>query len=73
MPLKWRFDILPALKARGYNTNRIRSEKILSESTLQKLREGQGLSWSTIETLCKLLQKQPGELLIYIPDNGEGE
>lgn len=73
MPLKWRFDILPALKASGYNTNRIRSEKILSESTLQKLREGQGLSWSTIEILCKLLQKQPGELLIYIPDNGKGE
>ena len=74
MALQWKVDILSALKQKGYNTNRIRTEKLLSESTLQKLRTGQGLSWSNIETLCKLLDCQPGDLMEYMPDErGEQE
>lgn len=75
MPLRWKRDInnkqiniIEMLKEKGYNTNRIRQEKILSESTLQKLRNGDGLSWSNIETLCKLLECQPADLMEYIRD-----
>lgn len=68
MPLKWKIDIISALKQKGFNTNTIRTQKLLSESTLQKLRDGQGLSWSNIETLCKLLDCQPGDLMEYLPD-----
>lgn len=68
MPLQFRIDILPALKAKGYNTNRLRQEKILSESTIQKLRTGTGVSWGNIETICRLLDCQPSEILVYVPD-----
>ena len=68
MPLRWKIAVLPALKEKGYNTNRIRTEKVLSESTLQKLRAGEGLSWGNIETLCRLLGKQPGDLIEFLPD-----
>ncbi len=64
----FKFDVLQALKEKGYTTYRIRSDKILSESTVQKLRSGKPLSWENIETLCKLLNVQPGELLEYNPD-----
>lgn len=67
MPLRWKIDVLASLKQRGYNTNRIRKEKLLSESTLQKLRSGYGLSWNNIETLCFLLNLQPGDLMEYVP------
>jgi putative transcriptional regulator len=46
----------------------MRKEKILSESTIQKLREGKGIAWDNIEMLCKLLECQPGDLFEYIPD-----
>lgn len=69
MPLRWRFEILPALKEKGYNTNRIRTEHLLSESTLQKLRTGQGLAWGNIESLCMLLDCQPGDLMEYVKED----
>ena len=68
MPLKFKIDVLAALKEKGYNTNRIRTEKLLSQSTLQKLREGKGLAWDNVEKLCTLLECQPGDLLEYVED-----
>lgn len=69
MPLRYKINILAALKETGYNTNRIRTEGLFSQSTLQKLREGKGLSWENIERLCALLECQPGDLIEYVPEN----
>ena len=68
MPLQFKIDILTALKDKGYTSYRIRQEKILSESTLQKIRSGSGISWDTIETLCRLLDCQPSDLMEYIKE-----
>ena len=65
MPLRYKIDVLNALKEKGYNTNKIRTEGLLSQSTLQKFRQQQGVSWENLETLCKLLECQPGDLLEY--------
>ena len=65
MPLQYRVDVLAALKAKGYTTYQIRKEKLLSESTVQKLRAGAGISWENIETLCRLLECQPGDIIVY--------
>ena len=32
---------------------------------LQKLRSGQMVSWATLETICDLLNCQPGDLIKY--------
>lgn len=73
MPLKYKVDILSALKSAGYTSYRIRQEGILSQSTLQKLRQGIGVSWENIETICRLLQCQPGDIIEYVADNEAGE
>ena len=38
MPLKYKFEVVDALKEKGYTSYKIRQEKILSESTMTKLR-----------------------------------
>lgn len=68
MPLQYKVDVLAALKEKGYNTNRIRTESLLSQSTLQKFRNKQGVSWENLETLCKLLECQPADLIEYVKD-----
>lgn len=68
MPLKFKIDILEALKSKGYTTYTLREKKLLSQSTLQKLRDGKGLAWDNIERLCKLLDCQPGDILEYVTD-----
>ena len=68
MPLIYKIDVLQALKDKGFSTYKLRQEKKLGESTLQKLRKGQGLSWDNLETLCSLLECQPADLIEYIPE-----
>ena len=63
MPMTYRIDILEKLKENGYTTYKLRKEKLLSESTIQKLRSGLPVSWENIETLCHLLNCQPGDIL----------
>ena len=66
--MAFKINVLQALKDKGYSTYRIKNDKLLSQSTLQKLREGKPVSWENIETFCRLLEMQPGELLEYNPD-----
>ena len=63
MPLQYKIDVLAALKEKGYNTNKLRKEKILAESTIQKLREHKPISWANIAQLCDLLDCQPNDFL----------
>lgn len=68
MALHYKINVLDALKASGYNTTKIRKEQLLSESTLQKLRTGEGIAWKNIETICRLLDCQPGDFIEFIKD-----
>lgn len=66
--IRYKIEILPALKAAGYSTNKIRTDKLMGQATLQQLRHGELASWKTIDTVCRLLDCQPGDLLEYVPD-----
>ena len=71
MALQFKVNILEALKEKGYTTYKLRKDNILSQSTLQKLREGKGLAWENIERLCALLDCQPGDSLEYVKEAAE--
>ena len=68
MSLKYRVDLLEQLKEKGITTYSLRKDNILSQSTIQKLREGKGVSWDNLERLCSLLDCQPGDLIEYVKD-----
>ena len=65
MPIRYKTKILPALKDGGYNTSRLRKEKILSESTIQALRNDKMVSLDNIARICSMLNCQPGDILEY--------
>jgi len=69
MPMRYKVDLLAVLKEAGYNTNRIRKEKIMGEAMLQKIRNGQMVSWAVLETICDLLNCQPGDLIEFVKEN----
>lgn len=66
MPIVYKFDVLQALKEKGYNTNRLRKEKLLAEGVIQSLREGKAISFVNLDKLCVLLKCQPGDILEYV-------
>ena len=68
MSIRYKKDILDALKTAGFSTYKIRKEKLMGEATLQKIRNGELVSWDNIDTICRLLGCQPGDLVEYIED-----
>jgi putative transcriptional regulator len=68
MPLSYKTDVLTLLKEKGFSSYDLRKQKALSESTIQKLRRGEGISWDSLEAICKLLECQPGDLIEYHPE-----
>ena len=67
--LQYRVDIMAELKKAGFTTYKLRDSRLLGESTIQKLRKEKPLSWNELETICDLLQCQPGDLIEWV----EGE
>ena len=72
MPIKYKVPIFPLLKNAGYNTSRLRKEKILAESTLQALREGKAVSADNLSRICAMLNCQPGDIIEYVADGTTG-
>lgn len=68
MPMVYKFNVLAALKKKGYSSTRLRNEKILSESTMQKFRRNEMVTTNNIARLCKIFNCQPGDIIEYIPD-----
>lgn len=71
MPIKYKIDVLACLKEAGYSTYRIRKDKLLGEATLQKIREGEMVSWENLSQICSLLNCQPGDIMEYVEEEEE--
>ena len=66
--IRYKINILEALKEAGYNTNRLRKEKLLAEGVIQSLREGKYIALQNIDRICALLNCQPADLIEYVKD-----
>ncbi len=66
--IKFKIDVLQALKDKGYNTNVLRKNKLLGENALQQIRRGGVPGIKTINAICNLLKCQPGKILEWVPD-----
>lgn len=73
MAIRYKVDIMAELKKNGYSSTKIREEKLIGQSYLQQIRHGELVSWKTLDTICSLLDCQPGDLIEYVPDPEEGE
>lgn len=69
MPLTYKINVLEALKRAGYTTYRLRSEKLIAESAIHKLRKGEMIGIINLETICELLNHQPGDILQYVQED----
>lgn len=69
MAIRYKINIIEALKEKGISTYRARKDKLFGEATLQMFRRGEFVSsGNNLELLCKLLEKQPGDLIEYVPE-----
>lgn len=67
--LKYKQNIMQALRMRGYTRTKLRVTKTLGEGTMTLLTQNDCKPTAdVINKLCALLDCQPGDLLEYVPD-----
>ena len=64
----YKIDVLESLKEAGYNTTKLRKEKLLGENAIQSLRKNEMVGIIALEKICKLLDMQPGNVIKYVDD-----
>ena len=65
----YKFDVLETMKESGYNTTRLRKEKLLGENAIQSLRRGEMVGIIALEKICALLDMQPGNIIKYVENS----
>ena len=68
---KYKIDILKPLSDHGYNTIKMRNDKIMSQATMQNIRQGKGITTDTINTICLILRCQPSDIIEIVPTEEE--
>lgn len=69
--IHYKVDIFEKLAEKGYTTYRLRKEKILSESSMQKIREEGNITLKTLNVICLILNCQPSDIIEVIPTDQE--
>lgn len=65
---RYKTDVLWELKVSGYSTHRLREEKILGGKAIEALRKKDMVGIHVLERICRILDKQPGDLIEYVPE-----
>lgn len=66
--IKYKKDIIFALKEKGYSTYKIKQQKIFNQSQLQQLRDNKLLTQDALNKLCYILNCQSRDILEFVPD-----
>ena len=69
--VKYKFDVMKALRENGYNVTYLRENKVIGEGSIARLRHGEPVGMDTLNTICLLLRKQPGDIIEVIPTDEE--
>jgi putative transcriptional regulator len=62
-------NVQQMLRDAGLSTTKIRNEKLLSESTLTRIRNGKTITTEAIDIICNLLHCQPNDIIEVVFDN----
>lgn len=60
--------LLKLFDEKGITSYTVKKEKIIGQSAWQKIHEGGHIDTRTIESLCKYLKCQPGDIMEVIPE-----
>lgn len=71
MSIKYKIDVMQALKDKGYSSYYLMKNKIFGQATMTKFRHKGQLNFNDLNKLCTLLQCQPGDILEYVPDDND--
>ena len=60
--------LLAIFKERGITSYTIKKDNVIGQASYRKIQEGGHIDTRTIESLCKYLHCQPGDILEYVDE-----
>ena len=69
--IEYKLDVMKALAERGYTANKMRREKILGQSTMQRLREKKDINTATLNIICVILKCKPSDIFRVTANDDE--
>lgn len=69
--IRYKRDILEALKEKGYTSTIIKRDNLLPSQTLQNIKSGKSITLDTLNKLCIMLRCQPSDLIECVVTDDE--
>lgn len=66
--ITYKIDVLTELNKKGYPPIRLRKDKLLGEKAMQSIRHEEMIGMKVLNTVCMLLDAQPGDIIEYKKD-----
>lgn len=66
-------QVLQRLSDAGWSSYRLVKERQIGNGTLMRIRKGESISTDTLDTICRLCDCQPGDLIHYESDQERAE
>lgn len=63
--------ILEKLADRGLTSYVLKKNNLLSGSVIDRLRENRPITTETLDTVCRLCECQPEDIIQYVPEEGD--
>ncbi len=64
--IRYKIDIMKALKEKGYTSYKLRQDKIFGEATMTKFRKKEYINFDNLDILCELLECQPADIIEHV-------
>ena len=71
MPIKYD-KLLALLDKKGITSYTVKKDNLIGQATFKKIKDGGDIDTRTISKLCAILDCQPGDIMEYVPEDGEG-
>ena len=65
----WKINIIAALNTAGYTYTKITKEHLIGNASYYIIKDGKVPGIKTLDTICRLLECQPGTLIKWVPDD----
>ena len=69
--IRYKVNIVEELQKCGYTAGKIQKEKLLPGQTVQNIKAGKLITLDTLNKICIMVEKQPGDLVEVIPTDEE--
>lgn len=67
--LYYKIDVLEELKKNGHTSYSLIKDGLIGNSGIQKFRDGEMVSTNILDVVCRLTNKQPGDIIGYREEN----